>query len=501
MERGNKRVPIRPIREDPQEQEHAATLGARSRSNRRRKENLPARQFIDRIIEDTSNAILTFDLQGRIRRANRKASEITGYSLDELIDAPIAILFSLRVPPQTDDELMHICLNGRVISRQEREIMRKDGESRSIIFHATPYYEGESIAGVVGTFEDSTRHKQAEEALAVKNMYLNDILNNATEFAVAATDMEFRIIYYNPKAEELFGYTAEEVIGKIVQEMHTKEKVDPKRFEKAVANVREHGEHRYQVKQKLENGVRHLESRVAGINNSAGELIGFALFSLDVTSRQLMEEQIRTSLAEKEVLLREIHHRVKNNLQLVMSLLELEADKASEQTVKMALNESRSRIHSMSLVHEQLYQSSDLANIDFSRYLSKLAQNLWRTYIVGSRQIAMTMQLDDVQLGINQAIPLGLLCNELITNIFEHAFPADKPGSVQLSLRLDNEGMLQLTIADNGIGIPDTVDWPKPDSMGLDLVSGLAKQLHADITLDSGPGTCFRIRFRRNGYG
>ena len=500
MDDGSKREKDRSIRSHPEPSACPSALTANGKADRRRQENRQSRQFIDRIIEESGNAIFTFDIEGRIQNVNPKASRITGYGLDELFGSPYSIIFSLNALPEASEQFNLIFAQGKIVSKQETEIVRKNGDTRSIILNATPFYEGDNIVGIAATFEDVTGYKQAEKALAVKNMYLNDILNNATEFAVAATDLDYRIIFYNPKAEELFGYSAEEVIGKTVQQMHTKEKVDPKRFEQAVENVRKHGEHRYSVKQELASGVRHLESRVAGINNGNGELIGFALFSLDVTNRQLMEEQIRASLTEKEVLLREIHHRVKNNLQLVMSLLELEADKASEQTVKTALNESRNRIYSMSVVHEQLYQSSDLANISFSKYLSTLAQNLQQTYSVSQRRPALNMQLNDIQLGINQAIPLGLLCNELITNIFEHAFPDNGSGEINLTLGMNEEGMVDLEISDSGVGIPDSVNWPEPTSMGLDLVSGLAKQLNAEIRLDRSRGTNFQVRFRRKGY-
>lgn len=472
-----------------------------SPSERRRQENRESRQFIDHALDKSSHAIFTFSAQGQIQRANQKASRLTGYSLEELFDNHFSVIFSLQSLPQASEAFGLISIHGKVVSGQQAEIQRKDGQTRSVLLNATPFYKDSAIRGIVGTLEDITERKQAEDNLSEKNTYLSNILNNATEFAVAATDLDYRIIYYNPRAEELFGYSAEEVIGKTVQQMHTKEKVDPERFEKAVENVRRHGEHRYKVTQELETGIRHLESRVAGINNSAGELVGFALFSLDVTSRQRMEEKIRASLDEKEVLLREIHHRVKNNLQLVMSLLELEADKANEQAVVTALNESRNRIRSMSLVHEQLYKSSDLAHINFSEYLSTLTRNLQHTYDVGYRQAALEMELDDVHLGINQAIPLGLLCGELITNAFEHAFLPKHQGNIGLSLYLTSDDMVELIISDNGIGFPDTVNWLEPESMGLDLVKGLVKQLEGEISLDNAKGTKFHISFRRNGYG
>ena len=472
-----------------------------SSGNRRRKENQETRQFIDRILNAHSHAIFTFDAEGQIRRANQKALELTGYSLEELLDNHFSVIFSIQSLPQTSKAFGLVSMHGKVISRQEAEITCKGGDTRSVLLNATPFYEEGMMVGIVGTLEDITDRKQTEDTLTEMNMYLNNILDNATEFAVAATDLDFRIIYYNPKAEELFGYTAEEVIGKTVQQMHTKEKVDPKRFEKAVENVRKYGEHRYNVKQELETGIRYLESRVAGISNAAGELFGFALFSLDVTGRKLMEEKIRASLDEKEVLLREIHHRVKNNLQLVMSLLELEAEKACEQAAKTALHESRGRIRSMSLVHEQLYQSSDLANINFSKYLNTLARSLQRTYDVGPSQTLLNMDLDDIHLGVNQAIPLGLLCNELITNIFEHAFPNNHPGNIELRLSSDGGSIVELLVSDNGIGIPDSVSWPNPGSMGLDLVCGLTKQINGEISLDRTCGTRICVRFRRNGYG
>jgi PAS domain S-box-containing protein len=211
----------------------------------------------------------------------------------------------------------------------------------------------------------------------------------------------------------------------------------------------------------------------------------------DVTERRTAEERIRTSLREKEVLLKEVHHRVKNNLQIISSLLNLQSKYIKDDQALEMFKESRNRIRSMTLIHEKLYRSKDLANIDVAEYIQNLSSNLFRSYSAG--RISLKTQVDDILLGVDTAIPCGLIINELVSNSLKHAFP-DKQGEILVNLHRDN-GKFTLIVRDDGVGFPEHVDFRNTDSLGLQLVCTLTDQLDGEIELNRGGGTEFRITF------
>lgn len=213
----------------------------------------------------------------------------------------------------------------------------------------------------------------------------------------------------------------------------------------------------------------------------------------DVTDRK-RSEKIKQSLREKEILLREIHHRVKNNIQVISSLLNLQARYIEDETYAQMLKESQNRIRSMALIHEKLYQSENLAEVDFNEYITDLVYSVFRSYGVNTHSIGLTIKVEDVSLSIDTAIPCGLIINELVSNCLKHAFP-DEKGEITITLRPVN-GDIELMVSDNGRGIPEDVDIRTTQSLGLHLVTILAEdQLNGKIDLDRNGGTAVRITF------
>jgi len=213
--------------------------------------------------------------------------------------------------------------------------------------------------------------------------------------------------------------------------------------------------------------------------------------------RKLAEKQIEVSLTEKETLLKEIHHRVKNNMQIVSSLLEHQTQYIKDKNVIDIFTESQNRIASMSLVHEKLYQSNDLAKIDFNEYINDLASNLFQSYVANSGKITLNMNIENIQMDSDFAIPCGLIINELVTNSLKYAFPEDRKGEIRIVLRKTDKEMFELVIGDNGIGLPKDLDFRKTSSLGLHLVTILAEnQLHGEININRNIGTEFQIKFR-----
>ena len=211
---------------------------------------------------------------------------------------------------------------------------------------------------------------------------------------------------------------------------------------------------------------------------------------------QQAENQLRKETEEKKVLLSEIHHRVKNNMQIISSLLSLQSTKIKDKKYADMFKESRDRIKSMSIIHETLYQTNDFANIDFARHVKAIASHLFRSYGVSSEKIRLKIEMEDIPLKLNNAIPCGLIINELISNSLKYAFPKDGTGEIKIMFRSMNQDEIELMVSDDGIGMPEGIDIEELESMGLQLVNILAEnQLEGEIDLDRDGGTAFRIRF------
>ena len=236
---------------------------------------------------------------------------------------------------------------------------------------------------------------------------------------------------------------------------------------------------------------RHLNLLERVGSQIAGAIANSRLYAQQKDS----EARITRSLNEKEVLLKEVHHRVKNNLQVISSLLNLQSRNIDDGRARDILKESRNRVRAMALIHEQLYQSEDLMRIPFGRHIRKLTSDLYQTYQVDSGHVTLDITAGDILLGIDMAIPCGLIINELVSNSLKHAFPAGVPGEILIALEVDQERNFALTVSDNGVGIPDGLDLRNAESLGMQLVSSLADQLGATVEIDGSRGTRFTITF------
>ena len=212
-------------------------------------------------------------------------------------------------------------------------------------------------------------------------------------------------------------------------------------------------------------------------------------------SLQGSRQQIEGALREKEILLKEIHHRVKNNLQVICSLLSLQSGYVDDERSLGMFVESQNRVRSMSLIHERLYRSADLSQVNFAEYAEQLAGELLRCYSTGSRRVRLGVQVEDVPLGLDTAIPCGLVLNELVTNSLKYAFPEGGEGEIHVVLTHRPDGRVALTVSDNGVGLPPGLDIHNSETLGLQLVSTLADQLGAEAILGPGPGASVTFAF------
>lgn len=303
-----------------------------------------------------------------------------------------------------------------------------------------------------------------------------------------------RVETFNAAAERMFGYAPGEISGKSVGTLLSADAGGEGasrdvRLDEAIGSRREAAARR------KDGSSFPVELNVGEVNFAERRI--FTLILRDITERKREEEKIRASLREKEILLKEIHHRVKNNLQIISSLLNLQSAHIFDPRALEVFKEGQGRVRSMALIHEKLYQSEDLARVDFSEYISNLAAYLFRSYEVHAGAVRLSVEAEDVLLGVDTAIPCGLIINELVSNSLKHAFPDGGGGSINIRLRPAGAERLRLTVADDGVGLPEGFDVRRTGSLGLQLVNTLARQLGGEVEVGGGAGAEFSITFRR----
>jgi PAS domain S-box-containing protein len=347
------------------------------------------------------------------------------------------------------------------------------------------------IANLEGT---EAERKQVEEGLRAVNAYNRSLIEASIDPLVTISP-DGKITDVNAATERATGCTRDVLIGSNFSNYFS----NPELARVGYRQVFTEGHVRdYPLE------ICHRDGHITSVfynaiiyHNEKGEVSGVFAAARDITERQRAEEKIKASLQEKETLLREIHHRVKNNMQVISSLLNLQARASGNPELTGLLNKSQSRIRSMALVHEKLYSSKNFARIDLVDYARSLSQELFKTYHISNGKIDLIIQTDGVvHVDINRAIPCGLILNELISNALKHAFPRDGHGKLQILINETKDKEKEIIVRDNGVGLPDNIDIHQPQSLGLELVNGLVKkQLDGQMELRRDNGTEFRIKF------
>ncbi len=344
--------------------------------------------------------------------------------------------------------------------------------------------------------KDITEAKQAREALAESEARFRQLFDSVTDGIALRDARTFELLDANRRFCDMWGYTLDELRELPFGSLGAHESVEDRRsrlithYAQAAAGM----SNLFQWAARRKDGtVFWVELNVARITIGASE----CLLSVvrDVTERRQTEERIKASLEEKEVLLKEIHHRVKNNLQIVSSLLYLQAARTEDCEAISVLRESQDRVRSMALIHERLYQSPNLASVDMAEYTKALVSELKHSHRVADSLVRLTLTIEDLHLSVTEAIPCGLIINELVSNAFKHAFPGGTAGEVFIELKRKNQNSYMLMVRDSGVGFPEQVDFRNSPSLGLTLVNSLVNQLEGTIELDRSGGTAFLITF------
>ena len=330
-----------------------------------------------------------------------------------------------------------------------------------------------------------------EEELAEERDYTRHLIESSPDFHIAL-DNDGGIMDVNETFEKIIGKSREVLSGTSICEYLPKEET-----EKAIAEIFENGKVRNIELTADIPGKEALLCNFSGtVFTTPEEELGIYVTGRDITEQRRAEDQLKTSLKEKEVLLQEIHHRVKNSLQVVSSLLNMQARAAKDKGVKDILSESRNRINTMALIHSQLYESENLSEINMKGFMDTLLVQLLQIHSVPDRKITPIVHAVDYPLPVSIAVPVGLIANELLTNAFKHAFVNRKEGKIEVCLSVSEEGVTSLTVSDDGVGLPEGFDINASKTLGLHVVKVLAEeQLDGNLEVVRDKGTTFKVEF------
>jgi PAS domain S-box-containing protein len=448
--------------------------------------------LLNAVVEVISDAIYVKDLQGRYLMINAACAGFLGMTVGEVVGRDDRDLF----PPETARVVMD--RDRQVMTTGERvtfeETVTAAGVTRTYLSTKGAYRDPHGkVTGLIGISRDITAQKRAEQALRDSEQRFRTFVDHATD-TFFLHDTRGKILDANQRACESLGYTRDELVGMTPADFDPD--ATPARYE-MIGRALEAGEviafdshHR-----RKDGSVFPVEVRI-GPFWQAGRRLGVSL-ARDITARKRAEEQLRASLREKDVLLKEVHHRVKNNLQLISSLLALQAGTLTDPAAA-ALVESQNRVRAMALVHEHLYRSGDLASVRLAGHVEALCAELYRSHGVDPGRVTLDLRVADLTLDLDRSIRCGLVVNELVSNALKHAFPGSRPGRVGVQLDARPEGCYTLTVADNGVGLPPAFDPGRCDSLGLQLVCDLAAQLGGSLTWSRNGGTAVTVRFPRD---
>jgi PAS domain S-box-containing protein len=463
------------------------------------------RTFSDRVKD---YAFIAFDAESRIVSWSRGAEQILGYAESEIVGQPGSLIFTPedRLCGEAENELATARREGS--AEDERWHLRRDGTRfwGSGVLTAHRDTDG-NIEGYSKVMRDLTSRVLAEQELRNAEERFRLFADNVTDYALVPVDTAGNVSGWNSGAERTFGYTEKEIIGRPVALFFTPEDREQRESEKDLDRALTEGraeDSRWMVRR---DGSRFWSRWVTTpMRDGSGDLRGFAKVLRDETERKQAEDLLNRSVQETELLLREIHHRVKNNLNVIAGLLSLQARQSQDDPkVQRILDELQDRVRAIAALHETLYSSRDLADINFGPYLQQLLNELVGFNGIDEKRIQIRMEADDVVLSMEQALPVGLIANELVSNTLKHAFPDDRSGAVVVHFRYSSEAVAsekisdtnwcELSVQDNGVGIADVSGIWERGSMGLRIIHLLTKQLHGAVTLDQMEGTRFSVRF------
>jgi PAS domain S-box-containing protein len=451
-----------------------------------------------RNLAEQSPNMIFINQRGPIVYVNRRSEELLGYSREEMC-APDFDFFRLVAPEsrQLVAENYGAHFSGRELSPFGLVVVAKSGRKlHAILSSRIINYAGE--AAMLGMITDISELRRSEEALRISEEKYRELVENINDVIFSA-DVTGTITYISPAVERVLGIRPEDIAGKNIADFIVAE--DLGRMQAAFAGVLAGRLAPSEFRVKNRTDVVRWVRTSSRPTLSDGKPSGLSGVLQDITERRLADDRLKDSLEEKVVLLKEIHHRVKNNLQIIYSLLNMQARQLPDAAGLAALRESQSRIRTMALIHERLYMSNNLSEVNLKDYLPLLARELYSTFGADPGRIRLELDVADVKLGVDSAIPCGLLLNELVSNALKHGFPGGRRGILRIEAGAAPDGKVRLVVRDTGVGLPKGFDIRAARTLGLQLVRTLADQLRGTLEVGRRGGTRFSITFDPAGTG
>jgi len=482
-----------------------------NRMDRQRQESnlkrLNLKKFYETLVEGINEGIWVADQADRLYFMNRGMEEISGVKtrnmegLHILDDLPDSSTGQLKEYYRRAKETLQPVYYDSISVTSPTGI--KSYQSGWII----PQLNDGNFNGAICTVIDQTPRRNAEKALMKSETFYRTIFENTGTATIIVSD-DTIITMANKRCESLSGYLVDEIENKLswMDFVHP----DDREKMEAYHNLRRDPWKNVTLEEEGKNAPSEYEFRLRNKNGEERQIMLSAsvipgttdsvVSLLDITQRKNAENEVKQSLDEKELLLREIHHRVKNNMQIISSLLNLQRSYIQDEEADNLLQESQGRVKSMALVHEKLYQTDDLARINVAEYIRSLSMNLFHSYTVNPG-IKLTLDVGDVYFNIDTAVPLGLIINELVSNSLKYAFCDQDDGEIHISLEeTDESGVYHLKVWDDGVGFPSDLDFNNTNSLGLKLVNTLVDQLDGEIDMVDDGGTGFHIIIQEQNY-
>jgi PAS domain S-box-containing protein len=444
------------------------------------------------IVASVSDQVRLILAHGYVAECNDTLARFYGYAhATDLINARVATIVQAGAH-QAQEHIERFVLSGYRLANVEVSRRDTNGEIRYLQYSFAGTVERGCLIRAWGVIRDATERRDAERRLRLLAHTLT-----STRDAISITDVENRILFVNDAFVRTYGYAEEELIGQSVSLVRSSS--TPPGMDALIHSATLHGEWNGEILNRRADGSDFpVELWTSVVRNDEGDPVAMVGVARDITERKRTDENLRASLREKEVLLKEIHHRVKNNLQVISSLLSLQAEYLTDEGMLRILRESQSRVKSMALVHEKLYQSNNLAEIDFGDYVRELVMQLFRSYGMRQEVVHMAINADAISLGVDRAIPAGIIVNELVTNALKYAFPNGQAGTIVVELRSIAAGVVRVVIRDDGVGFPKGLGLDTAGSLGLTLVHMLTDQLRGELTMPpQSSGAEFVLTFRK----
>ncbi|EKF85995.1 PAS domain S-box protein [Methanobacterium formicicum] len=451
------------------------------------------------LVDNSLVGIYKTNLEGNILFANESLAKI--FEFESVEDFQTRKTTALYKNPETRNKFIYKLKKEGKLNQYELEMVSNSGNIINMLISAN--LTGDIISGML---MDITRRKNTEKALKDNEEKYHTLFESNPNYTMLL-NLEGVILDVNSVTAEFIGIAPEKLIGKKLLELGLFPKVDVS-FQREKFSQALKGDTVKPFQYKLINKKGEyswVQSQLVPIKKDGG-INSILVIATDITERKKAIDNLKSSVNEKEILIKEIHHRVKNNMQIISSLLSLQSQHLTEdeEVAQDVLKESQNRVKSMAMIHEKLYQSKDFTHIKFEDYIKRLISNLFYSYDTKMEQIKLRVDVEDIDLNMETAIPCGLIISELFSNSLKYAFPEGKSGEIRVSLKKyqDNEQEWNyiLTVQDNGIGLPADFDFRNTRTLGLELVNSLTKQIDGTLELDRNHGTTFKITFKELKY-